>query len=114
MTITHQDLFPKHPPVVEGSRQTGRKPSFYDHDETLQLVLKQYLDETFFKYAEERLRKFGELCANEIDERARFTDREGELTVDFLQMVSSIALHTNILVTGHIDDRHHLFDRQLR
>lgn len=78
MTITHQDLFPKHPPVVEGSRQTGRKPSFYDHDETLQLVLKQYLDETFFKYADERLRKFGELCANEIDERARFTDREGE------------------------------------
>lgn len=70
--------FPKHPPVVANSRQRGRKPSFYDNDETLQLLLKQYLDKDFFEYASERLRSYGELCANEIDERARFTDREGE------------------------------------
>src|SRR5690625_926528 len=73
-----QKKFPKHPPVVEGSKVVKRKPSFYKDDETLQLILKQYLDEDFYKYAEERLYSFGEMCANEIDERARFTDREGE------------------------------------
>lgn len=79
MTRTRErNFFPNHPPVVDGSRSVKRKQSFYDRDETLQLVLKQYLTEEFYRYADERLRKFGELCANEIDERARFTDREGQ------------------------------------
>lgn len=73
-----KNYFPNHPPVVEGSKEKGRKPSFYDNDETLQLILKQYLNDDFYKYASERLSSFGELCANEVDERARFTDREGE------------------------------------
>lgn len=76
--LKKQTHFPNHPPVVEGSKRTGRKASFYDNDETLQLILKQYLSDDFYQYANERLRSFGELCANEIDERARFTDREGE------------------------------------
>lgn len=79
MTSTKEHhIFPEHPPVVEGSLEAGRKPSFYYNDETLQLILKQYLNEDFYRYADEQLQKFGELCANEIDERARFTDREGE------------------------------------
>lgn len=72
--------FPTYPPVVEGSKQQGQshKESFYTSDETLQLILKEYLPEDFMDYADERLHSFGELCANEIDERARHTDREGE------------------------------------
>ena len=31
-----QKKFPKHPPVVEGSKVVKRKPSFYKDDETLQ------------------------------------------------------------------------------
>jgi len=76
--LSGKNRFPKHPPVVEGSRENERKRSFYDNDETLQLILKEYLNENFYEYADERLRSFGERCANEIDERARFTDREGK------------------------------------
>lgn len=76
--VTKNSRFPQHPPVVEGSHRNEKNASFYDNDETLQLILKQYLDDDFYEYASKRLRSFGELCANEIDERARFTDREGE------------------------------------
>src|SRR5690625_4777789 len=79
MTTTRiENHFPKHPPVVEGRKENGKKASFYANDETLQLILKEYLNEEFFNYADERLMRFGELCANEIDERAKHTDREGE------------------------------------
>src|SRR5690625_2572226 len=70
--------FPNHPPVIDQGKHVGRHQNFYDNDETLQLLLRQYLDDDFFAYADEQLRIFGDLCANEIDERARFTDREGE------------------------------------
>src|SRR5699024_636900 len=76
--LSGKNRFTKHPPVVEGSRENERKRSFYDNDETLQLILKEYLNENFYEYADERLRSFGERCANEIDQRARFTDREGK------------------------------------
>src|SRR5690625_1536490 len=79
MTMTRDyDMFQNHHTVVEGSKRVERKASYYDNDETLQLILKQCLDDNFYRYAEKKLRKYGELCANEIDERARFTDREGE------------------------------------
>jgi acyl-CoA dehydrogenase len=41
-------------------------------------LLKELLDEEFFEYADRELLVFGEKCANEIDQRARFTDREGQ------------------------------------
>jgi len=79
MTTTRIEThFPKHPPVVEKAKENGKKISFYKKDETMQLILKEYLDADFFQYANERLMQFGELCANEIDERATHTDREGE------------------------------------
>ncbi len=78
MANLKKDFFPIHPPVAENSKQRGRKESFYKNDETLQKILKEHLSENFFAYAENRLSKFGEQCANEIDERARHTDREGE------------------------------------
>lgn len=52
--------------------------NFYIHDESLQDILKTKLDADFQSFAEIELTKFGELVANEIDERARHTDREGE------------------------------------
>lgn len=76
--IKDTNKFPEHPPVVEASMKDERKESFYDNDETLQLILKRYLSDDFYSYASERLQSFGELCANEIDERAKFTDREGQ------------------------------------
>lgn len=76
--IKDTNKFPEHPPVVEASMKDERKESFYDNDETLQLILKRYLSDDFYSYASERLQSFGELCANEIDERAKFTDQEGQ------------------------------------
>lgn len=73
-----KNKFPIHPPVVEGSKLDEPKESFYKNDETLQLILKKYLSDDFYDYANQRLESFGELSANEIDERARYTDREGE------------------------------------
>lgn len=71
--------YPKHPPVIEQKPQYGeRKESFYTKDESLRRILHHYLPKDFYQYAEERLKAYGERCANEIDERARFTDREGE------------------------------------
>jgi acyl-CoA dehydrogenase len=52
--------------------------NFYKDDEQLQELLKELLDPGFFEYADRALTKFGEKCAHEIDERARFTDREGQ------------------------------------
>lgn len=72
-------LFPSHPPVVEHvPAYKQRKQSFYKDDGTLQRIIEKYLPEDFQMYAKERLESFGKRCANEIDERARFTDREGQ------------------------------------
>lgn len=79
MLKSKEKLFPTHPPVVEQvPAYKKRKPNFYNGDETLQQIIEKFLPEDFAAYAKERLEAFGERCANEIDERARFTDREGE------------------------------------
>jgi acyl-CoA dehydrogenase len=52
--------------------------NFYSNDTTLKHVLRNNLDTAFFDYANKELEVFGELVANEIDERARYTDRSGE------------------------------------
>lgn len=52
--------------------------NFMKNDETLALILQQMLPEDFYHYAHRELTDFGKLAANEIDERARHTDREGE------------------------------------
>src|SRR5699024_1896008 len=74
-----ENNFPHHPPVVEHvPHDKKRKKSFYQGDETFQVLIEKYLSANFQMYAKERLNMFGERCANEIDERAKFTDREGE------------------------------------
>lgn len=52
--------------------------NFYKDEPQFQALLKELLDEDFFWYADRELEAFGGKCANEIDQRARFTDREGQ------------------------------------
>jgi acyl-CoA dehydrogenase len=52
--------------------------NFYKDEPQFQALLKELLDEEFFRYADKELEAFGKKCANEIDQRARFTDREGQ------------------------------------
>jgi acyl-CoA dehydrogenase len=52
--------------------------NFYSNDETLQTILRHGLETELLPYAQKALLEFGEQVANEIDERARHTDREGE------------------------------------
>ncbi|MGV2940372.1 acyl-CoA dehydrogenase family protein [Mesobacillus sp. LC4] len=52
--------------------------NFYSEEPQFRALLNELLDEEFFEYADRELLAFGERCANEIDERARFTDREGQ------------------------------------
>ncbi|MEW8969383.1 MAG: acyl-CoA dehydrogenase family protein [Mesobacillus sp.] len=52
--------------------------NFYKEEPQFRALLKELLDEEFFEYADRELLVFGEKCANEIDQRARFTDREGQ------------------------------------
>ncbi|QHE53546.1 acyl-CoA dehydrogenase family protein [Pontibacillus sp. HMF3514] len=52
--------------------------NFFKEDPNLSFILKQYLDEDFYKWAEKELEEYGEVCANEVDERAVHTDREGQ------------------------------------
>lgn len=52
--------------------------NFYKEDPNLAFNLKKYLDDEFFKWADKKLEQFGELCGTEIDERAVFTDRDGQ------------------------------------
>lgn len=54
------------------------KRNFYSNDQTLHHILKTNLDESFYQYANQELTTFGELAANEIDKRAKYTDRSGE------------------------------------
>ncbi|MCA0988137.1 acyl-CoA dehydrogenase family protein [Alkalihalobacillus algicola] len=52
--------------------------NFYHEDPNLPFLLKRYLDEDFYKWAEKELADFGERCGTVIDERAVHTDREGQ------------------------------------
>ncbi|RUL53134.1 acyl-CoA dehydrogenase family protein [Lysinibacillus antri] len=55
-----------------------KEKNYYTNDDTLHKILEQMLDEDLLDYAKRELHDFGELVANEIDERAKHTDREGE------------------------------------
>ncbi|WP_377889155.1 acyl-CoA dehydrogenase family protein [Alkalihalobacillus sp. R86527] len=52
--------------------------NFYQEDPNLSFLLKRYLDQDFYKWAEKELADFGERCGTVIDERAVHTDREGQ------------------------------------
>jgi len=52
--------------------------NLYKEDRNLQMILGKYFNEDFFIWANRELEEFGELCANEIDQRAIHTDREGQ------------------------------------
>jgi len=54
------------------------RTNYFTGDESLKDILISKLDPPFNAYAQKQLKSFGELVANEIDERARHTDREGE------------------------------------
>lgn len=55
--------------------------NFYSADGTLQNILRDGLQPDFWAYANGQLSELGERVANEIDERARHTDREGAPTL---------------------------------
>ncbi|ODG92592.1 MULTISPECIES: acyl-CoA dehydrogenase family protein [Bacillaceae] len=52
--------------------------NFYKEDLNLQMILRKYFNEDFFTWANRELEEYGELCANEIDQHAIHTDREGQ------------------------------------
>lgn len=57
---------------------TKKETNYFTNDETLQIILKEKLDEEFYNYAVRELTEFGALVCGEIDRRAKHTDREGE------------------------------------
>lgn len=63
--------------VLKGAASTEER-NFYERDETLKKILAERLSKDFYRYADRELASFGKLAANEIDERARHTDREGQ------------------------------------
>lgn len=63
--------------VLKGAASTEER-NFYERDETLKKILAERLSKNFYRYAGRELASFGKLAANEIDERARHTDREGQ------------------------------------
>ncbi len=65
-------------PVLSHNETNLKKANFYEDDILLKTLLKERLNDQFFKYADKALMNLGKICANEIDERARHTDREGE------------------------------------
>lgn len=62
--------------VLKGEAPVGER-NFYSKDKTLKKLLDDLLPADFQEYANRELSSFGRLAANEIDERARHTDREG-------------------------------------
>ncbi|WP_036688920.1 acyl-CoA dehydrogenase family protein [Paucisalibacillus globulus] len=52
--------------------------NFYKDDSNLHRLLKDYLPEDFFHWADKELERYGTLCAGAIEKRAIHTDREGE------------------------------------
>ncbi|KYG90566.1 isovaleryl-CoA dehydrogenase [[Bacillus] sp. KCTC 13219] len=59
-------------------QDVAKTTNFFEDDDTLLKVLENMLDTEFLAYATKELSHFGVLCAGEIDERATFTDRQGE------------------------------------
>ncbi|MDZ5711440.1 acyl-CoA dehydrogenase family protein [Jeotgalibacillus haloalkalitolerans] len=57
--------------------RTPLNRNFFDGNETLKKLLKEKLDDALYAFADEELPELGRAAANEIDERARHTDREG-------------------------------------
>lgn len=62
--------------VLKGEAPVGER-NFYSKDKTLKKLLDDLLPADFQEYANREMSSFGRLAANEIDERARHTDREG-------------------------------------
>jgi acyl-CoA dehydrogenase len=52
--------------------------NFFKEDAHLHFVLKKYMDQDLLAWAWKELDEFGELCGTEIDERASYTDRDGQ------------------------------------
>lgn len=52
--------------------------NFYQEDPNLKRIISEMLPSDFYEWANTELAKFGRKCANEIDERAVHTDREGQ------------------------------------
>ncbi|MBM7692751.1 alkylation response protein AidB-like acyl-CoA dehydrogenase [Peribacillus deserti] len=63
---------------LQKERSELKERNFYACDETLQLLIRDHLDDELFQYADKVLSEFGKKSAGEIDERARHTDREGQ------------------------------------
>lgn len=55
-----------------------KNTNFYLEDPHIQNLVKKYVDEDMYEWANQELSEFGQLCATEIDERAVHTDREGQ------------------------------------
>lgn len=64
--------------VLQQQSKQKKKLNFFEGDETLQTILQESLSPDFHSYAHRELTKFGSFVANEIDERAKHTDREGQ------------------------------------
>ena len=62
--------------LQQSESKTAR--NFFEDDDTLHIILKESLSPEFYRYAHKELTEFGSLVANEIDERAKHTDREGQ------------------------------------
>ncbi|GAF13735.1 LOW QUALITY PROTEIN: acyl-CoA dehydrogenase [Bacillus sp. JCM 19045] len=59
-------------------RINGYKANFFTDDDTLLTILKEKLPHDFYYYAIEQLTLYGKKCATDIDERAKYTDRDGQ------------------------------------
>lgn len=59
-------------------QEARRTTNFFTEDDTLHKVLEMMLDQELLTYAQHELTDFGELCAGDIDVRAKHTDRQGE------------------------------------
>lgn len=55
-----------------------RVHNFYQEDPSFRKLLKGYLNDEFWNWADSELEDFGQMCATDIDERAVHTDREGQ------------------------------------
>ncbi|MEK4920573.1 acyl-CoA dehydrogenase family protein [Cytobacillus sp. FSL R5-0569] len=64
--------------LKEPEKKSGYATNFFKEDETLLHILKEKLPPAFFDYAVEKLTAYGAQCAGPIDERAKYTDREGQ------------------------------------
>ncbi|MDQ0272758.1 acyl-CoA dehydrogenase family protein [Cytobacillus purgationiresistens] len=64
--------------LKESAEKSEYSANFFTGDETLMRILKEKLPHDFYEYAVEQLMDYGKKCANEIDKRAKFTDRDGQ------------------------------------